>query len=113
MRVRRRLQLQHAWERPPRLRFLFFCWWAENAPEFEDSRWGLLQLFWYLFVVLFASSFLCFALFGDGLKRMFWTRPSEVQLYRMGIPTEIGEVQSNTHPERSTKTVGNFALRNE
>ena len=52
----------------------------------------------------------CFAMFGDGLKRMFWTLPSEVPLTRMGIPVEYGETQSNTHPTTAT-TAGNVALK--
>ena len=45
-----------------------------------------------------------------GLKRMFWTLPSEVPLTRMGIPVEYGETQSNTHPTTAT-TAGNVALK--
>ena len=90
--------------------FLFLMWWMSVSPEFEDTRKGLLLEFGYYFIVLIGSSTACFAMFGDGLKRMFWTLPSEVPLTRMGIPVEYGETQSNTHPTTAT-TAGNVALK--
>ena len=83
--------------------FLFLMWWMSVSPEFEDTRKGLLLEFGYYLIVLIGSSTACFAMFGDGLKRMFWTLPSEVPLTRMGIPVEYGETVEHAPDHRDDR----------
>ena len=80
--------------------FLFLMWWMSVSPEFEDTRKGLLLEFGYYLIVLIGSSTACFAMFGDGLKRMFWTLPSEVPLGWASPSSTARPSRTRTRPPR-------------